>query len=309
MSIYGVNELRQIRRIMLKPIVFNDLIINVVDILHAEHAKDWVYSEHEDIWFEFNYVCKGSVYTQLDGKEFRVSAGEAYIVPPMVPHSHRNCNGIGDDGYCIRFSVDIKKGDKENPGYALLKDIFDSLQVPRAYSFGFDGDRFIKDMDGLSELAIQLKFIQFMLFIYELHVKPETEIAADGESEEVLLAKKIIFYMKKYHGAEFSVNQMAKSFHLSYRHLSRIFKSATGVTIVHKLNEIRIDHAKKLLAGTDMYIKDIAEEIGLVNQYYFSKLFYEYEQITPSQYRAGIRKSGTGIAKYSYEKTKGGRFD
>lgn len=286
MPVYGPSQLRQLSRIMLKPFRFNNMTVTVVDVLHAEHPRDWVYVEHQDVWFEFCYVCKGSVYTTLAGKEFRINAGEAYIVPPMVSHSHRNCDNIGDDGYCIRFNVTLRHpGSEANPWNASAQELLGHLRMLRPYGFPFEGDRFIKSLDGLSEMGIQLKFLEFLLSLDVVRQQEFQEETYIPEEEGALLSKKIILYMKEYHGAGFSVVDMAKSFHLSYRHLSRVFRKATGDTIVHKLNEIRIEHAKKLLRETDLLIKDIASVVGIDNQYYFSKLFCEYEHMSPSQYK------------------------
>jgi AraC-like DNA-binding protein len=276
---------------MLKPFQFNDIIINVVDVLHAEHPTDWVYAEHRDVWFEFCYVCKGRVYTNVDGKEYGIGAGEAYIVPPMVPHSHRNFDNIGDDGYCIRFSIN-KAETKTINGKTLAsaQDILKELKTVRPYAFPFNGEEFMNSLEDLSEFLIQLKFVQFLINLCEAHNDQNHE-SGIVEDEDDLLSQKIIFFMQEFHGADFSVVEMAKSFHLSYRHLSRIFRKATGMTITNKLNEIRIEHAKRLLRDTNMLLKDIAEKIGLENQYYFSKMFRDHENKTPTKYRVESRKT------------------
>ena len=48
---------------------------------------------------------------------------------------------------------------------------------------------------------------------------------------------------------------------------------------------IRINHARKLLATTDMKIFDIAEACGFYDQSHFIRTFKRIRRQTPAQYR------------------------
>jgi transcriptional regulator GlxA family with amidase domain len=72
--------------------------------------------------------------------------------------------------------------------------------------------------------------------------------------------------------------------------LARIFKHITGVTIVEKLNDIRINEAKKLLKETDRTIREIARGVGFQNEYYFTTMFSQNSYITPSKFRSKFKE-------------------
>ena len=53
-------------------------------------------------------------------------------------------------------------------------------------------------------------------------------------------------------------------------------------------NEMRIMSAKKMLAHSDKRITDIAYECGFSSASYFSKVFSEHENVSPSEYRDNL---------------------
>ena len=67
-------------------------------------------------------------------------------------------------------------------------------------------------------------------------------------------------------------------------YLNKIFKKIMGKTIFVYLNEIRIQHACKLLATTSMKVAAIGYRVGYQDEYYFSKVFKKYTGVSPGQY-------------------------
>ncbi|WP_145409892.1 helix-turn-helix transcriptional regulator [Paenibacillus xylanexedens] len=71
----------------------------------------------------------------------------------------------------------------------------------------------------------------------------------------------------------------------STSHLSLLFKERTGLSLVEFLIRKRISSAKELLVSTGMTIKDVAEQVGYKDVYYFSRLFRKHAGDSPMQYR------------------------
>ena len=54
---------------------------------------------------------------------------------------------------------------------------------------------------------------------------------------------------------------------------------------VYGTMSIRMEKAKKLLLREEkMYVKDVAEKVGYKDQFYFSRIFYSYTGVRPSEY-------------------------
>ena len=88
---------------------------------------------------------------------------------------------------------------------------------------------------------------------------------------------------------DISVGEIAKRLDVSVYYMCHAFKKATGVTIVDYRNELKIVNAKKLLINTDKKITEIASECGFDSDSYFGKIFKQYENLSPAQYRSSVR--------------------
>ena len=89
-----------------------------------------------------------------------------------------------------------------------------------------------------------------------------------------------------------SAQAIAEEMGMSAIYLGRIFRAINGKAISDYINEIRIQHAKKLLIDTDQTVTEIVRLIGYENPKYFFVLFKRATGFTPLQYRAAYLKNG-----------------
>lgn len=71
--------------------------------------------------------------------------------------------------------------------------------------------------------------------------------------------------------SEKSIDEFCKEFSYSHAQLLRIFKKATGKTLVNFLTDLKLDKAYNLLLSTNHKILDICQEIGFDSISYFNK--------------------------------------
>jgi AraC family transcriptional regulator len=79
---------------------------------------------------------------------------------------------------------------------------------------------------------------------------------------------------------------------LSASHLARCFRQTTGKTLHAYVETVRMDRARKLLAETDMPIKEIAAASGFSTARYFSTAFRRVAGETPRDFRALAKAGG-----------------
>lgn len=91
-----------------------------------------------------------------------------------------------------------------------------------------------------------------------------------------------------------SLENLAEECGIGVRHLSRIFRQATGTTIGHTLAKARIDQAKRLLSQTSVMIKEVSWRCGFREQAAFTTAFRKATGQSPSAYRGAVR---TGPAR------------
>lgn len=72
---------------------------------------------------------------------------------------------------------------------------------------------------------------------------------------------------------------------MNEEYLSRLFKRKIGQTLIHYLQQLRVNHAKVYLEQPDLPIGIIGEQVGFANQSYFFEVFKRWMNTTPSEYR------------------------
>lgn len=115
------------------------------------------------------------------------------------------------------------------------------------------------------------------------------------EEEEGRLVQDMIRQVHDRYREPLSLDEFAEEAGANAYTVSRMFKQATGVNYIDYLTRVRLEKAKELLAGTDMRINAIAEQVGY-QPTYFNRIFKKVEGITPGAYResAGTPESSWG---------------
>lgn len=92
-------------------------------------------------------------------------------------------------------------------------------------------------------------------------------------------------YLSDHLTQEIRTEDIAKAVGLSPYHLSRLFKTHTGLTMGEYLIRERVEAAKQLLAATDRPIPQIASLLRFCDQSYFTMVFRKQTGQTPGEYR------------------------
>ncbi|MCI6042739.1 response regulator [bacterium] len=106
-----------------------------------------------------------------------------------------------------------------------------------------------------------------------------------GSKKEILVAKIEQYLQQHYAEKSLSVNQIAEHLYFENSYIRRVFKMQTGKTIIQRLEEIRIEKARELLAEGTYKNSEVAELTGYCDQYYFSKRFKLFCGCSPSEYQ------------------------
>lgn len=103
------------------------------------------------------------------------------------------------------------------------------------------------------------------------------------EAEEKF--ERIISFLKENYTSDISREGLAEAVDLSSDHMSRNFKTYTGMRIGDYINCLRIRDASVRLADQDKRIIDIAFEVGFESLTTFNRVFAKIMQENPTEYR------------------------
>ncbi len=81
------------------------------------------------------------------------------------------------------------------------------------------------------------------------------------------------------------VEAVAKAVKITPEHLIRVFKNETGKTPLRYINEMKIERAKALLKEGNLTVGQVAYRLGYKSLPHFSRLFREFVQRTPNEYK------------------------
>lgn len=95
----------------------------------------------------------------------------------------------------------------------------------------------------------------------------------------------VLEYIKQNAGKSITLQEISDEFHVSLSYMSRMFKKYTGKGFNEYLTNLRIEEACRLFRENgEYYIKDVANMVGIPDQFYFSRLFRSVTGKTPSKY-------------------------
>lgn len=287
---------------------------NLFDAHQLEHAsqplfsayyyRQWINYEmgfHQHPSIEIMYVINGHCHIELlpAGSSapvlFQMKKGEFIMLDGKVPHRLL----VKEEGGCRMLNVEFtfQCSKRVLPTISELaaqsEELAYLLRHIGAYVVLRDVDEVYAALKGLvleldqqleqGSLKQELLFTQLMLLIAGLYrASADSPPRASAAQHYV---RQVQSYIQQHYDGTLSVQQLAKYVNVHPNYLQRVFRAETGMTIIHYLNQFRLDKAKMLLRETDIAMSDICEFVGINSRQYFHELFKKHTGLTPIQYR------------------------
>lgn len=90
-----------------------------------------------------------------------------------------------------------------------------------------------------------------------------------------------------------TVSEIAREVAISHNQLTRLFRAATGKTVIETIAERRVERARHLLERSTMPIKEVAIQVGLPDLQQFNKTMRRHLDMSPSKVRAQANLRGS----------------
>lgn len=112
------------------------------------------------------------------------------------------------------------------------------------------------------------------------------QLGTDSPRNDPVLGP-ILEHVERNFNADVSISDLAEQSGLTPNYLSSLFHQKLGVTFSVYLARLRMEHARKLLAGSSSGIADIARAVGYSDVRHFSRKYRDVMGEYPSETRGG----------------------
>jgi AraC-like DNA-binding protein len=116
--------------------------------------------------------------------------------------------------------------------------------------------------------------------------------------QKIYLYKRIVqakLFIDNHYAEKIDLDNIADEAHFSKFHFIRLFKSIYGKTPHHYLTQVRIDHARQLLAK-NISVAEVCCSVGFDSMTSFTGLFKKSVGLTPSSFQQQQQKRKTEMA-------------
>jgi len=268
-------------------------------VMVADHLNVEEPFLHVDRTADFHvliYVLRGRISVVEEGVEYHITAGKALFLKSGLQHYGVTPSELNSEWIYVHFYLDMPSADclEFRPYLSHLQEqIFDRL----SYQYKLLLPKFfmLKDFPALEYAltqfvarfhssnpfrAIELSpaFFQFLLDCHKACFSPLTQHYTKKVHE-------IIQYLETHTHEPFHTNMICETFFLSYKHLARIFKEETNMTMLSYHTNLRMHEAAKLLRESNLSISEISTYMGYEEPFYFSNVFHKVHGLSPKDYR------------------------
>lgn len=271
--------------------------IRISGIHFMDSGPEWDIKKHRHSFYEFHYVLKDNVLTTIGNSEQDIREGFFYLMSPGTFHAHRQVGGRGHIGFALRweffetgYEAGVHEGSRE---MSMLTYILREAHSKPVQDQGSVAGRMHELLqaaeDASTPLELQMLFCRILVAIGRYYAGKAAETT--GKDEFLLRENNTIHsalrFLQENYMQDIRVEDVARSVHISYSQLARLFRKHTGETVNRHLCRIRLGKAQKLLACSDKSLAQIAQEVGIDSEHYFCTLFRQSFGMSPGAYRNG----------------------
>ena len=231
---------------------------------------------------ELYYLVEGRTKYVVGDEIFNVGEGDAVFIPKGILHMTDSEECLRNERFLISFDDAIF--DEET---ACLFDLLSShrqVHIPANRREDFENivlsiEKHYGSTDPLKKAAVKLHVLELIAFISLYSAEKVVKI-----SESDMIVYSISEYINLHYGEELSLEKLSRIFSISESHLSRKFKTVSGVGITEYITCVRIMNAERILRSEGCSITEVASRCGFNDSNYFSAVFKRMKGITPLKF-------------------------
>jgi AraC-like DNA-binding protein len=138
--------------------------------------------------------------------------------------------------------------------------------------------------NGYTPEILKAYILQLLILVLR-NITSKSNTKDSHENWKQMMVLEVEYYIQKNYSNSIKLEAIAQEMCISPNYLNKIYKTATGKTIMQHVLEYKIDQSRNLLMDTDNSINSIALQLGFYDQYHFTNAFKKTAGLCPSEYR------------------------
>jgi len=254
---------------------------------HLTAARDYRVERRICSGHDLLYCLRGRGTVTFGGSRFSVGPGQLAWIDGHHPHAHQA--DPTDPWELLWIRLD---------GLA-LGEIARTLRVHQHPVCGVSPEVetifrkilvLLRDLPTAYEARIHAEIASLLAYLFE-----ERHADEEGGVDMALSVKTVVEQMGIYFYRNWSSADLAALAKMSVPNFFRSFRRSTGLSPLKWLRLRRINEAKRRLVESRDSVKEIAEQVGYTDQFYFSRDFHKHTGVSPSEFRR--RETGQDAQK------------
>lgn len=253
----------------------------VVGMYYAEIGPEWSSDGHceSDYLHHIDIAFQGRRQVVHEGRVLTLEPGHAYFLPGNVP-VERRCQ----ERCQVMF---IKFRSEWLPG---VDPLLDWPKSTPTLIGSIDVDKWQACLaTDWKATAAYLLHLHAQIQDWMAEVLPDLDQLIRQHRDTHAPFEAVFDHLEKNLGADLRVTALAQIYGTSLHAFSMAFSSNTGISPKHYITRRLNQEAIQLVLNTNLRVKQIAERLRFLNEYYFSRFFQKLNGAPPSQYRQRFR--------------------
>lgn len=283
-----------------------DFPFNIHRVVHdARHTPNL----HSHDFIELVYVEHGAARHIFEDVSYELRAGNVFIINPGESHTFE----IDDDArlciinclfqpHLIHQSVLRELNVSDSMDYFYIHPFLNSRERFN-HLLRLRGDEATRVLSVLETMIqelnqrfvgyqtlIRLRMIELLMLLSRYYTSASCDPTFTAAENRRTVVQRICGYLERHYQQKLALDSLAELFNVSTRQLNRIFREELGISVVEKIQQIRVEKAKMFLTATDEKVITVAAMVGYDDPAFFSRLFTREVGCAPGQFRAAANR-------------------
>lgn len=215
----------------------------------------------------------------MDYTEYRLGEGAVHVAAPGQTIGMTAEEGQEAEAYVIRF--DIRSDAEPEAEFPLRGEVPVHREAPTLV--------LCEILYGKSRSELRTERLLAQAAFHELLCGVAANIRRLPDDPRAAL-ERTKAYIDNHFNENLTIGKLARMADISAKYYVDLFKKTYGQSTIDYITEVRIRHAKRMMLQADARLREIAQQVGYSDEFYFSRKFKQQIGVAPTVYMKKRRR-------------------